>query len=179
LLWSRRLTAIDQPVHCRIEEGAVQQNEAFYSAALTAGAIVSGFIGTFLTFRIQREANYYRQPVLDFNTEKARDVSVGRSRFPVSLVLLLLGAMCSVGFGLLLPLAALAEPARFSVSAPLIVSGLIASVVLVAGYFFAEVYHYRMLRIDWDEWRRELWILLCSILLAALAALATHWNLKG
>jgi len=33
----------------------------FYEAALTAGAITSGFIGTFLAFRIQREAGYYRQ----------------------------------------------------------------------------------------------------------------------
>jgi hypothetical protein len=37
-----------------------QALELFYGAALTAGSILSGFIGTFLNFRIQRDASYFR-----------------------------------------------------------------------------------------------------------------------
>lgn len=42
---------------------------------LQAGAILAGFCGTFLAFRIQREASYYRQPVADFDTGRAADGS--------------------------------------------------------------------------------------------------------
>jgi len=79
--------------------------QSFYEAALTAGAILSGFSGTFMAFRIQREANYYRQPVLDFREGKGRDVALGLSRFNSSLLLIILGTLCSMAFGVLWPLA--------------------------------------------------------------------------
>ena len=55
--------------------------ESFYTATLSAGAILTGFCGTFLSFRLQREANYYRQVALDFETREARDVFVDLTHF--------------------------------------------------------------------------------------------------
>ena len=88
----------------------------FYEAALTGGAILSGFIGTFLSFRIQREANYYRQPVLNFERTDFKDVFLGLSRFPLSLALILMGALLSVLYGIFLPLSALAHWSLCTVS---------------------------------------------------------------
>ena len=42
--------------------------ERFFAEVLSAGAILCGFCGTFLSFRIQREAGYYRQVAIDFHS---------------------------------------------------------------------------------------------------------------
>jgi hypothetical protein len=48
--------------------------DAFYTSVVSAGAILTGLAGTFLQFRIGREASYYQQPVpfqlLDKETQK-------------------------------------------------------------------------------------------------------------
>ncbi len=63
---------------------------SFYTATLSAGAILMGFYGTFLAFRIQREANYYRQPALDFGLSEARDVYIGLTHFSSSFLLIVM-----------------------------------------------------------------------------------------
>ena len=147
----------------------------FQQAALTGGAILFGFIGTFLSFRIQREANYYRQPVLDFNkSEKeplARDVHVNLSHFTSSLALIALAALISMIFGVLGPLAALAQW-RIPVSSPeWILSGIVSSLVLVVFYFLDELYHYGIIgRLDGDGWKKEWWIVLAGIGFAVTCA---------
>ena len=66
---------------------------------LTAGAILSGFCGTFLAFRIQREAAYYRQPAVDYHGNKGKDVYIGLTHFTSAFLLLALATVCSVTFG--------------------------------------------------------------------------------
>ena len=63
-------------------------SDQLFPAALSAGAILSGFCGTFLTFRVQREANYYRQIFIDPSSKEPEDIYVGMSHFPASLTLL-------------------------------------------------------------------------------------------
>jgi hypothetical protein len=82
--------------------------QAFFAASLSAGAILTGFCGTFLSFRIQREANYCRQPVLDFQSGTAKDVCIGLSHFSSSFLLLILASLLAVAFGFVSPLLALA-----------------------------------------------------------------------
>jgi hypothetical protein len=100
----------------------------FYEAALTAGAIISGFIGTFLAFRIQREALYHRQPVLDFNPSgdegTARDVHIGLAHFTSWFLLIVLAAIASMTFGVAWPLLAIAHwPPAMSGPAPIAGAG--------------------------------------------------------
>jgi hypothetical protein len=152
------------------------QLEHLYESALTAGAILSGFIGTFLTFRIQREAGYYRQPVLDFSTQEGRDARVDLSRFPVSLLLILPAAVLSILCGMFLPLAGLAHWKRCMASPGFVLGGIVASLVLVAVYFVAEMFHYRMFRISRAEWRREGWIAAVGISIAAVLGVITYFS---
>lgn len=148
--------------------------QVFYGAALTAGSILSGFFGTFLSFRIQREASYYRQPALDFNSRRAKDIFVDLSRFPVSLALLLLSMFCSTVWGVVLPLVALAGLELPILWPPNVLAGIIASIVLVAGYFYLEMFHYGMLRRNGAEWGREIPRALGMIAFALLAAYLTY-----
>jgi len=139
------------------------QMEHFYDAALTAGSILSGFLGTFLSFRIQREASYYRQP----GQKLKESILIDLSQFPISLLLILLGTVCSVVFGIITPLLASAHAER--VFSPITtLAGIIASLILAGAYFFAEMFHYRMFRICDKEWRQEGWIVTCGIVLAVL-----------
>jgi len=137
-----------------------QDLQKFYEAALTAGAILSGFIGTFLSFRIQREASYFRFPG-------------GRNRnqqhFTSSLFLIIVSAISSVLFGVLLPLFALAQGDHFAVTAATILAGIIGSLVVVGAYFFDELFHYRILFKADPEWKNEIWIVVGGILLASCA----------
>ena len=80
---------------------------AYFAACLSAGAILTGFCGTFLSFRIQREATYYRQPVCDFASGKARDVAIGLSHFSSPFLLLILGTLLAAAFGFVCPLLAI------------------------------------------------------------------------
>ncbi len=149
----------------------------FYEAALAAGAIISGFIGTFLAFRIQREANYHRQPVLDFNptgdNARARDVRIGLAHFSSSFLLIVLAALASISFGVAWPLLALAHWAPAMTGPGPIAGGILGAVVLVAAYFLDELVHYRILsgRLvhDIGEWKSESAIVVGGVLLAVLA----------
>jgi len=149
----------------------------FYEAALTAGAIVSGFIGTFLAFRIQREANYDRQPAVNFSPSgskaRARDVDIGLAHFTSSFLMILLAGIVSISFGVAWPLLALAHwPPAMTGPAP-IAGGLLGSMILVAAYFLDELVHYRILsgrlKNDVAEWKSELAIVVGGILLSVLA----------
>jgi hypothetical protein len=155
----------------------------FYEAALTAGSILSGFIGTFLNFRIQREANYYRQPVLNFRPDckegLGQDVPVGLSHFTSSFALIILASVSSVFFGVFWPLAALAQWGRFMTSPAPILGGIVWSIVLVGAYFADELFHYQIVfRWDVTGWKREWGIVASGILCAALLAFVTCCALK-
>ena len=166
----------------------------FYTAALTAGAIAIGFSGTFLQFRIQREANYYRQPVASFEKaislkkgegkpgEKAgTDAFVGLSHFSSSFLLIILGVLIQVVFGFCLPLMALANP-NFAYTSPRVVAaGLVVGLVVVLGYFACELIHYQVLsnRLlnDEKEWGKEWPVVGMTLVLALLfGAAAFHWS---
>jgi hypothetical protein len=155
------------------------QFEHFYEGALTAGAILTGFNGTFLTFRIQREASYHRQPVTVFieaaDCGKGQDALIGLSRFNSSFFLIILGTVCSFAFGVLLPLVALANWDRVTHSPSLIFGGILASGVLVTGYFVDEMIHYRILlnwrkfRADVGQWKHEWIVVIATLVLAVLS----------
>jgi hypothetical protein len=140
----------------------------FFTAALSAGAILTGFCGTFLSFRIQREANYYRQPVLDFKTRGAKDVPINLSHFSTGFLMLILASVTTMTFGLVLPVLRLAGLGERLINSRVVAAGLIASLVLICGYFCVEMLHYNILsnRLlhDRQEWGRRsawaaLWIL--------------------
>jgi hypothetical protein len=140
--------------------------EGFFSAILSAGAILAGFCGTFLSFRIQREAAYYRQP-----NGKGNDTYVGLTHFPASLLLLLLATLCTAAFGIVLPVLALSG-SQISTPPDLIVGGIIASLILMAAYFTVELVHYRILRFlpsDKAEWRREGWVVAVGLVGAIIS----------
>lgn len=155
--------------------------EVFYQAALTAGAILSGFIGTFLNFRIQREADYFRSPGSDIG---------GQQHFTSSFFLIIVSAACSVVFGVVLPLFALAKGnLRYAVSPATILSGIVAALVIAGAYFFDELIHYQILftrdgakwRFNPDRkgWKSELWIVVGGVLSGALLAVITYCAVKS
>jgi hypothetical protein len=150
-----------------------QDLQPFFSACLSAGAILTGFCGTFLSFRIQREANYYRQPAVDFKSGESRDIYINLSHFTSSFLLLMLASLLSVACGFVLPLLALAGMA---VSKQIVVAGMTAGVVFVAAYFICEMVHYgvlnRRLLNDSREWGRSRGIVTTAILVAAVSAVA-------
>jgi len=145
----------------------------FFDAIISAGAILSGFCGTFLSFRIQREANYYRQPALDFKTRKARDVYIGLTHFTSAFLLLILATIFSTFFGFLIPLLALAGSAWASAQTELVVGGLVAALILLLAYFLDELVHYRIINIgllnDAREWRSEWAIVLIAGISVAIS----------
>jgi hypothetical protein len=175
----------DSSVIARTLEGMVMPNDArsFYEAIIAAGAILSGFCGTFLAFRIQREANYYRQPVLNFERQEARDVPIKLTHFSAAFLLLLLGSVCSVVFGFLLPLLALGGWGWMWSRRSLVVAGLVAAMVLIGAYFVAELVHYEILsgRLlnDRREWGRELGVAVVGIVSAIVLGLVTYAVLAG
>lgn len=103
---------------------------SFYESIIAAGAITIGFCGTFLSFRIQREANYYRQPALSFEHGKARDVLIGLSHFTNAFLLLILATLSSMVFGFPLPLLALIGTACALANPGIIAGWLIATLIL-------------------------------------------------
>ena len=80
----------------------------FFESVIAAGAILTGLCGTFLAFRIQREASYYSQPVLDFVSGSAKDVKINRTQFSLAFGLLLAATVAALIFGLVIPLLAIA-----------------------------------------------------------------------
>jgi hypothetical protein len=119
---------------------------SFFEAVFAAGAILSGFCGTFLSFRLQREANYYRQPALDFKTQKAVDIVVNLTHFTSAFCLLILATLCATIFGFVLPLFAISGSAWLLARHWLVVAGLVATQILLVAYFLAELRHYKILR---------------------------------
>jgi hypothetical protein len=156
-------------------EGVVAAETSFYESVIGAGAILSGFCGTFLSFRIQREANYYRQPAVSFEHREARDVFVGLTHFTSAFLLLILASLCSVIFGFLVPLFALAGLPCAQNRVGAVVAGLVAALVLIGAYFFDELVHYRILSVrllnDAREWGSEIVIVLGGLGAALIAAL--------
>lgn len=155
--------------------------QSFFTAALGAGAILSGFCGTFLSFRIQRESAYYRQPVLDYESGKAKDVLIGLSHFTSSFLLLILASTISIIFGVSLPLIAMAGADIVWEAPKVIVAGLIASVILIAGYFICELVHYKILNRnllnDPNEWGRARKTVRMTILSSAVSSVLIFWLL--
>lgn len=146
---------------------------AFFEAVINAGAILAGFCGTFLVFRIQREASYYRQPFLSDQEEEVSDAFIGLSHFTSSFLLIILAALVSFIFGLIVPLFGLLGK-NGPLSPEMVVGGLVGAVVLLAGYFYDEMVHYgifdQKLEFDSFEWKRELPIVIVTILLSGLAS---------
>ena len=132
-----------------------------FSAVMTAGAIISGFCSTFLSFRIQREAIDYRKG--------------NRQQFSISLVLIILATVISLLVGVIFPLIALVKFNITWLTTRLVVSGLISGIILLVGYLFNELFHYRMFfQKYWpeiemkDEWKRESPILAIFVVLSIL-----------
>lgn len=153
----------------------------FFSAVISAGAILAGFCGTFLAFRIEREASYYRQPGdNDQNPEGSgiANKSHNLTHFTSSLLLLILATVVSIFFGVLIPLFALANPLLWVAQVPLVVAGLVAAIVLVLGYFLDELVHYhvfKFLKNTSDEWKRESPVWFGTILGAVVAGSCTYF----
>lgn len=136
-----------------------------------------------LSFGIQREANYYRQPALSYEQGQAKDILIGLTHFTSAFLLLILATLCSMLFGFLLPLLALAGWSWALARSWLAAGGLVAALILVAGYFLDELVHYRILSIrlvnDAREWGGESVIAISAIVLALGVALLVCLCLKG
>jgi hypothetical protein len=149
------------------------QPVAFFSSVVSAGAILTGFCGSFLAFRIQREASYYRQPVLDYATETARDIEIDLSHFSYPFLLLIVASLGALFFGVVLPLFGIAGVSNGLVSPGITVAGLLASTIVLCGYFLAELSHYEILRgkliNDPAEKRRAVPIMIGTAFAAALS----------
>jgi uncharacterized BrkB/YihY/UPF0761 family membrane protein len=145
------------------------EDKDFYTAVLTAGPILTGFSGSFLQFRIQREAGYYRQPSPD-----GRDNALNLTHFTASFLLIICCTMLALIFGFLLPLAHIGGLLRLP-SRGIVVSGLFASMAFLIGYFVSEMIHYDIrpnkLKNDAIEWQRQRWIIGLTLLFAVLLAL--------
>jgi len=150
----------------------------FFEAIINAGAILTGFCGTFLAFRIQRESNYYRQPALVYKKEEAKDIYIGSTHFTSAFLLLILATLCSMFFGFLIPLLALAGCSWAFAQTALVVAGLIASLILLITYFLDELIHYEILSTelvnDAREWKRESLIVVGGLLVAIVSAMLAY-----
>jgi hypothetical protein len=143
-------------------------NLEFFPSALTAGAILTGFCGTFLSFRIQREANYHRQPVLSFDEAKAKDIFIDLSHFSSSFLMLILASLVTMASGFVLPLLRMAGLGENWIRPGIVAGGLLSGLVLICGYFCIELVHYNIisnrLMDDRAEWGTQTkWIVLWAI----------------
>jgi len=150
----------------------------FYGAVLAAGAILTGFSGSFLQFRIQRESNYYRQPAVSYDEQKGRDVFIGLSHFSGSFFLIICAVVLEMIFGFCLPLLALANAKLSATNPKTIVAGLIAALIFLVGYFLAELVHYEILSVnllnDRQEWGRQWPVVIATFVVALLAAVSVY-----
>lgn len=138
--------------------------EAFFESVIKAGAIIAGFCGTFLAFRIQREANFYHSPGNQPENEQ---------HFTSSFLLIILATILSLVSGFLTPLLYISGRRWSFLTPDVVVAGLVAALVLLAGYFADELVHYRLiapLRTGWAEWRREALVWVTSLAIAVLLA---------
>jgi hypothetical protein len=145
--------------------------ETAFGDALAGGAILTGFCGTFLSFRIQREANYYRQVALNFVTREARDVPMGLSHFSAGFLILILASIANLFFGTALPLLGLSGLGGKWITMKLTAAGLFGGLALLVGYFWIELIHYnivpKQLLHDTAEWKREGPIVIAFVVIAA------------
>ncbi len=161
----------------------MSDSQTFYAAVLSAGAILTGFSGTFMQFRIQREANYYRQPVLSYVEDaaegKAQDTPIGLTHFTGAFLLIIVSTLMAVAFGFVFPLLALAEMAPPFVSPKFVTVGLLSTLFPLLGYFLTELIHYRILSTrllhDISEFQRE-WP--GVVIALGAAALCWVWGLR-
>lgn len=146
-------------------------NSENFSDMLSAGAIIAGFGATFLAFRVQREAEFYRVPGQEpFN----------KQHFTTSFFLIIAATSVAVVAGVVLPLLALQELAPPWVTPRVAVSGLLGSIVLIVGYFVDELVHYRIILGEWrsrldDEWKRETPILYGTLIIATAVIIFVNW----
>lgn len=146
--------------------------ESFFGSTLSAGAILSGFCGSFLTFRIGREAAYHRQPVVDPGEGGGNDAVVGLTHFSSPFLLLLFATIWSATFGIVFPMLALSGSAWFASRPRFVLGGLVGALLLIGAYFLDELIHYRILRIlpsDAREWKREGWVVGIGFLSAVVS----------
>lgn len=135
----------------------------FFEIMLTAGSILAGFCTSFLVFRIQREADYYRNP--------SSEGIIDQQHFTSSFLLVILATLLVAIFGVVFPMFYLAGISFALISPRSTVAGLLSAMVLLAGYFFDELYHYHILRkFDKDGWKSEWWILAITICLSIVVA---------
>ena len=150
----------------------------FYTAVLAAGAILTGFSGSFLQFRIQRESNYYRQPAVSYEENKGRDVFIGLSHFSGSFFLIICAIVLEMIFGFCLPLLALANADLSAANPKIIAAGLIAALIFLLGYFAAELVHYEIINVkllnDRREWGRQWPLVISTFVVALLAAISIY-----
>jgi len=150
----------------------------FYTAVLAAGAILTGFSGSFLQFRIQRESNYYRQPAVSYEENKGRDVFIGLSHFSGSFFLIICAIVLEMIFGFCLPLLALANADLSAANPKIIAAGLIAALIFLLGYFAAELVHYEIINVkllnDRREWGRQWPLVISTFVVALLAAVSIY-----
>lgn len=172
----------------------------FYEAVIASGSILAGFSGTFLQFRLQREASYYRQAAVSLERigdngdeggiaepgvtysligghlyrKLGQDVSIRLSHFSVSFLMLVISVMLSFVFGFLLPLFALSGVWPYVDPGP-VVAGLTSATLFLMGYFLTELYHYNIVPLNLPVDKREWWKELCiffftSLVIAGLAS---------
>jgi hypothetical protein len=146
--------------------------ENVFGDALAAGAILTGFCGTFLSFRIQREAEYHRKPSSQPDSKAGRAAHVSLSHFSASFLILISASVITMIFGTALPLLGLSGGASKWITIKLITAGLFAGLALIVGYFAVELVHYDIrfnkLRSDQEEWKREIPIAIVSFSLALI-----------
>jgi len=155
----------------------------FFESIIGAGAVLSGFCGAFLAFRIQRESNYYRQPAVSFELGEGKDVFIGRTCFSPAFKLLLFTTCCSSAFGFLLPLLGLAGWTWIAAKQRLVVAGLIGTVLLIGTYFLAELVHYQILNARLLRGKRkkgdESRVVYGGLVIASLLGLLTYFGMRG
>src|SRR5262245_59252122 len=109
----------------------------FFQNVIDAGAIVAGFCGTFLAFRIQREAEFYRGP--------GPWGAHNEQHFSSSFLLIILASLSSLFSGFVVPLFFMAGLRGSWLHPRVTVAGLLVSLILLLGYFINELIHYRIL----------------------------------
>jgi hypothetical protein len=125
-------------------------NPQFFQDVINVGAILAGFCGTFLVFRIQREADYFRNPSED---------NIGDQHFTSSFLLLILASLLILVIGVLFPLFFISGVRWSFLTAEIVVAGLLSALVLLVGYFVDELVHYEIIlrkwRTEFEDWNRE------------------------
>jgi hypothetical protein len=132
----------------------------FFANIIAAGAVVASFCAVFLQFRIQREADYYRNP--------SHPEPLNLQQFSSSFFLIILTTVLAFIFGVILPLLRLSGLGANWIKVQCVVAGLLDTIALLAFYFLDELVHYRICRINRCEWLRELPVVLAAMFVGIL-----------